>query len=206
MKLKDAICIRNEKDLETLGDLYAHFTNESEGIFPSDAIRDELVELAEDVTKLCNHLEMSYEDVMEINLTDGKLKKWVMKSEAIERMRVLGIADLTIHEFETNNTINASDRLSKANYLCTSSDKVVLQYLEEKHKVLPYYCIKSNANIGYVLSVFYVCSNEDEWPYDRADMNEGLQCVYVHNFTDPDLSEFGTIGFKKSNGTLIRTA
>ena len=41
---------------------------------------------------------------------------------------------------------------------------------------------------------------------DRQDLKEGITLSYVYNVDCPDYSEFGSIGFARRFGELIRTA
>ena len=69
-----------------------------------------------------------------------------------------------------------------------------------------YHLIKSYTNIGTMLTVFYVSEHMDEWELDRADMEDDTQLCYVKNLDDDWRSEFGSIGFRRINGGLMRIA
>lgn len=57
-----------------------------------------------------------------------------------------------------------------------------------------------------MFAVLYVTENEGEiTDEDKVSDNEFELVAYVHNATDPDLSEYGYIQVKSANGGLIRT-
>ncbi len=57
-----------------------------------------------------------------------------------------------------------------------------------------------------LLAYLYVSKHQEEWQYDRENLQEGIVFCYVDNITDNFCSEFGYIGFKSQIGGLVRTA
>ena len=77
---------------------------------------------------------------------------------------------------------------------------------EEEYNAVVYHVIHSHTNFGELLSLLYVSEHEEEWEYDREDLEEGIAVAYVENLTYWDCSEMGSIGIEPRNGGLARTA
>ncbi|MGN0634072.1 MAG: hypothetical protein ACI4JW_09425 [Oscillospiraceae bacterium] len=66
--------------------------------------------------------------------------------------------------------------------------------------------------IAFPDTVLYVSGNKAEWDYERDMMDcatekyDGIVPAFVYNRSDPELSEFGEIGYKCIKGRLFRTA
>lgn len=129
-------------------------------------------------------------------------------NEAISRMRKLGYFDLSIKEFVKYGRVMINEPPVGCHYY--ADDDVQLQMAIEKfereHRALVYAVIRSWTNIGDMDSLLYVSDYPEDWRYDRQDLDQGFTVAYVINWTYPDCSELGSIGFRKTGaGGLLRT-
>lgn len=129
-----------------------------------------------------------------------------MKQEAIERMKLLGIIDDAIKQFEEDDTVMRSENPLGALYELSDEEKKIAKRFERKYDALVYLAVSCNTEMGRMISFLYVPKKEEEWALDRADITENYAIAYTHNFDDPDCSEIGGIGIKPRNGGIVRTA
>ena len=127
------------------------------------------------------------------------------KAEALARMAMLGLHPNVIREFKDEEVLNLSEGIGALYWLDDEEKKMVEEFHEEHEESLVYHVIKSYTSIGLMYSLLYVSKYEEEWEWDREDLKEGSVLAYVVNRDMPDCSEFGSIGFRKNIGGLIRT-
>lgn len=127
------------------------------------------------------------------------------KIEALERMRTLKLYPNIIKEFEKENIVNMSENGGFL-YWLTDEQKEIVSDFEAEHDALVYHVIHDFTGFGELLTFFYVSDDDEEWEYDREDLNAGYACAYVKNLTDDMCSEFGSVCFKQQFGGLVRTA
>lgn len=125
-------------------------------------------------------------------MIDRELKK----REAIERMKKVGIFDGTIKDFKDDDLVSQSLPSLGACYWIEGEQLDRVRRFEEQHNALVYFVIHSYTEIGEMDSYLFVSDHEEEWEQDREDMEYGQLLAYVYNYDDPDLSEFGHIGFE----------
>ena len=126
------------------------------------------------------------------------------KTQAVERMKKLGIMEQPVKEFENEGKLNLSENGGLLYYLNEDEQKMVDDF-EKENNGLVYHVIKSRTTIGLMYALLYVSEYLEEWEMDMEDLGEGQALAYVVNMDMPDCSEFGTIGIKPSVGGLIRT-
>lgn len=126
------------------------------------------------------------------------------KTQAVERMKKLGIMEQPVKEFEDEGKLNLSENGGLLYYLNEDEQKMVDDF-EKENNGLVYHVIKSRTTIGLMYALLYVSEYLEEWKMDMEDLEEGQALAYVVNMDMPDCSEFGTIGIKPSVGGLIRT-
>lgn len=127
------------------------------------------------------------------------------KEEAISRMKMLGIFDHTIKEFKDKGIISVSEPPFGAFFWANEEEAQEIQKFEDEYNALVYVVVRSFTDLGVMDSYLYVSDHEEEWERDREDIKENTQFAYVINRSDPDCSEFGYIGLKRSIGAgLLR--
>ena len=135
-----------------------------------------------------------------------KITREEKKVEAIKRMKMLGIFGQTIRDFENHDLVSVTEPPVGAFYWLEDEEMERVHDFEEKHNALVYCVIRSFTNFGTMDSYLYVSDYKEEWKDDIRDIKENIQLVYVYNRDYPELSEFGSIGFKRTIAAgLMRT-
>lgn len=132
------------------------------------------------------------------------MNKELQKKEAIARMKMLEIYAATIKEFEKDNIINKSEHGGFLYWLDENEQKIVKEF-EEKYNALVYHVIHNYTEFGELYSLLYVSQHEEEWDYDKDDIENNVALAYVKNIDEDMFSEFGSIGIKRQYGGLVRT-
>ena len=127
------------------------------------------------------------------------------KQEAIERMKLLNLHGNVIKEFEKEGIVNLSENGGLL-YWLNSEQQTIVNEFEQKHNALVYHVIHTLTEFGEMYALLYVSEYEDEWSYDKDDIQCGYPLAYVKNVDDDFCSEFGSIGIKPQYGGLVRTA
>ena len=133
------------------------------------------------------------------------------KVEAIKRMSMLGIMGQVRKDFKCSNKIYYSERQSQIFnailYWVDNNEMYVnaIKEFEVKHNALVYHAQLTHTYMGEQLALCFVSCHEEEWDKDKDNLMHGEAFVYVKNFDDDDLSEFGYIGIKPSMGGILRT-
>ena len=125
-----------------------------------------------------------------------------IKQEVIKRMRYLEIIEDTIQQVAEHQLISYS--LRGGNYWLDERLKSVVKTFEMEYGHTPYYAILNHTEFGELLSIFFVSADEEMWSGEWLEMEHNTMFVYVHNLDVPEFSEFGTIGFARVGGGLIR--
>ena len=125
------------------------------------------------------------------------------KAEALARMKMLGIHKNAINEFDKERRLNYSEPTGALYWLTPEMQEIVNKF--EQKWCMVYHVIRSPTAYGEMFSLLYVGNELTEWGMDREDIKHNMAFVYVYNKSDPDLSEFGTIGIEPRFGGVIRT-
>lgn len=133
------------------------------------------------------------------------MEKTKQKQEAIERMKMLKLHGNVIREFDKEGIVNLSENGGFLFWL-DSDQQAIVDDFEKEHNALVYHVIRSFTEFGELYALLYVSKDEDEWEYDREDIQHGIALAYVKNIDDDFCSEFGSIGIKPQFGGLVRTA
>lgn len=129
------------------------------------------------------------------------------KTEAISRMKTLGIFPETIKQFEKGDYVSRSEPPFGAYYWVEGDELDALRKFEQAHNCLVYTVVRAYTSIGMMDSYLFVSDCKDDWDSDRDDLKEGYAFSYTVNYDAPDCSEFGTIGIKLAAAAgLVRTA
>lgn len=134
-----------------------------------------------------------------------KISKQAKKAEAVHRMEMMGIFSETIKQFEEEDKVSISESPFGAFYWVDDAEKKLIAQLEEKYDALVYMVIRAHTTMGRMDSFVFVSDHQDEWNMDREDIQNDILFAYVHNYSMPDCSELGYIGFRKTTaGGLVR--
>lgn len=127
------------------------------------------------------------------------------KGEALKRMKILGLQENVIKEFENENKLNKSELIGFLYWLNEEETKMIKEW-EQNTGNLAYHVRLDNTNFGQLYSIFYVSKNEEEWELDVNDLANNMSLVYVINRTNDLMSEYGSISFKKNIGGIVRAS
>nr|DAP06687.1 MAG TPA: hypothetical protein [Caudoviricetes sp.] len=128
------------------------------------------------------------------------------KTEAISRMKMLGLYPTIIREFGRDFTVNRSDPPFGALYWVEDKELEELRAWEIEHNALVYHVVRSYTTFGTLDAYLYVSDVKEEWDVVHDDLEDGNSLVYVVNHDMPDCSEFGYIGIKTTSAAgLVRT-
>ena len=125
-----------------------------------------------------------------------RIRREEKKTEAVSRMKALGIYSGTIQQFEKEDLISISEPPFGANYWIDDDQKKIVKDLEDKYDILVFFADRSYTEYGMMDSFLFVSDYKEEWEFDREDLKEGLVITYTENYDMPDFSEMGTIGVK----------
>lgn len=135
-----------------------------------------------------------------------------MRAEGVERMTLLNLHPQAVREFAKGEKVNFS--LSGILYWLDEKMTEEVKAFEKKYNCMVYHVIHSTTEIGELLTLLYVSSNDEDWEDDRADLKEAVEdykgikfynpYAYVINRSNPDFSEFGRVGIKPMFGGVIR--
>lgn len=118
------------------------------------------------------------------------------KTEAIKRMKKIGIFDQTIKQFEKEDLVSISEPPVGAFFWVEGEELEEMKQFEKKHNALVYCIIRSYTQFGIMDAYLYVSDYKEEWEQDNEMLEEKQALSYVINRTMPDCSEFGSIGFR----------
>ena len=126
-----------------------------------------------------------------------------MYYDATLRMSIIGLAPFVINDFDQNSIVYKSEG-AKILPLDEDEQKMVEEF-EEKTGFLVYHVMYDDVGMaGCHYAFFYVSNCEDEWKQEGQDLMNKTPIVYVKNISNPDKSEFGSIGFTVHDGALMR--
>lgn len=131
------------------------------------------------------------------------------KTEAIRRMKALGIFEYTIKDFEDNDRVSLSEPPAGAYYWADEETQEIIKKLEEKYDILIYTGTRSFIRIGedkFTLDTFlFVGDEKREWKEFDEELKDMRLFGFCANRTDDMLSEFGYADFELGEAAgLIR--
>ena len=118
-----------------------------------------------------------------------------MRAEAVSRMKLMGVWDVAVQEFETKARVFCSERPAGAFFDLDDEQQEILQTVQEKGGVV-YIVLRAYTTMGKMDSFLYVSQHKEEWAMDREDIQDGLAFSWTHNYDDPWCSEFGSIAWQ----------
>ena len=133
------------------------------------------------------------------------VSKEIKKSEAITRMKRLGLHSPCIKAFEKHDEVWLTEPFGGL-YEFSSNTELAAQIkaFEQEYNGIVYHVIHTPTEFGDLYNFLYVSNYEEEWEMDREDIAAGYVFVYVLNTSIPEFSEFGTITVQERFGGLVR--
>lgn len=124
------------------------------------------------------------------------------KVEAIRRLKVLGIFDESIRQFEQGK-LSRSEPPMGGLYWIEGDELEQVKEFEHKNNALVYLVVRAYTDFGTLDSFLYVEDEQDEWNYFDEDVQDGIVFTYTVNHETPEFSEFGSIGFIRTPAASI---
>ena len=126
------------------------------------------------------------------------------KTEALGRMKMLGIFTPTIQQFNELGKISVSEPPFGAFYWIEGEDLGRVRKFEREYDALVYTVIRSFTDVGVMDSFLFVSDYLEEWKDDRELLKEGEALAYVYNHDMSDCSEIGHIGIERTVAAGLR--
>lgn len=117
------------------------------------------------------------------------------KTEAIKRMKALGIYKPVIRQFEKEDLINQSEPPLGACYWLEDDQLERVRKFEADNNALVYHVIHCWTEFGELENYLFVSNYPEEWEMDIEDINNGQALSYVYN-VDGGFADMGSIGIK----------
>lgn len=128
--------------------------------------------------------------------------KELMQQEAVARLNILNLAPFCISAFEEGE-IYKSENVELVSL--DEDEKTLIKEFEEKTGFLVYHVMYNDMGMaGHQYAFFYVSNCADEWEDEKEDLKNKTPIVYAKNISNPDNSDFGSIGYKVQRGALMR--
>lgn len=133
------------------------------------------------------------------------VSKEIKRTEAIKRMKALGLFGPCIKAFEKRDEVQLSEPTGGL-YEFHDDDWLndVVKRVESEFNCLVYHVIHSYTNVGQMYNLLVVSDYEEEWVMDNADIPDGIVFCWVENADIPDFSEFDSISVEVKFGGLVR--
>lgn len=129
-------------------------------------------------------------------------------AEAVKRMKMLGLYEQVIDDFEKTGRVYYSERTSLGGilyWLDNNPDwEERVKRFEEEHNAVVYHAVHNYTEFGELLALLYISDEEEEWEYEQMDIQDGYVFSYCINFNAPECSEFGSIVVRQMAGGLVR--
>lgn len=128
------------------------------------------------------------------------------KQRALELMAKIGFDSKIIDKFEETEQYMMSTSKLTLTYV-PDELKERIDAMCEKYNMYPYHIIHADTNFGNLYSIIYVSDCKEEWYMDLQLISVGRLYSYTLNYEDDIMSDFGSIGYRKFNDTiLVRTS
>lgn len=148
-------------------------------------------------------------------MTEEKRAAFVKEEEC--RLNILGISDIVPHyipyaclfidtEFRSIPFYGSGLHIS-LNYAAEGYNPFnnTVESIEASYGCRVYAAIyNSFEELGDMLTLLTISSDESEWEQEREDLMEMQPIAYVHNFTYPEFSEWGSVLLRMNGNVLER--
>ena len=136
----------------------------------------------------------------------AKATRKEMVNEAVKRMKKMDIIDDAIRQFKAGD-VNVSWGWLGALFWADDELKAKIQEVEKQFNSVVYLVLHNNTEMGEMFAMLMVTSYKDEWELDHEDLEHNIAFAYVWNKTYDEMSEAGSVGFKKvPSGSVIRVS
>lgn len=116
------------------------------------------------------------------------------KAEAAKRMRLLGVEEEHIQDFERDGKIyfSAADKTLPE---LSTEDMEIIEEFENDYQALVYMVIRKDTEYGMKDALLYVSNDENDWPLEEDELKMSYAFTHVINHRCPEVLEFHRIDF-----------
>ena len=142
------------------------------------------------------------------------VKKSDMKQEAIERMKLLGLDEQIISDFQKKTSIiylseNENYGELSSIYKITKGSDIIFEDIKKIEKEtgwLVYHVIRAGNWLDSLIVLLCVTPNPEEWDMikDWLKRTKRIMDCYVYPQNDPNFYEVGEVEIKTQNGGLVK--
>lgn len=133
-----------------------------------------------------------------------KVKKKLIKKEAIQRMKILGLHQNVLDDFINENKLNKSETSLGSLHWLDKKEIEMVKDFETKHNAVVYHIIHTFSNLGETYELLFITQEKEEWEAEKVDLKNGFALAYVIVVGYSPDSEMGYIGIENKNGGLVR--
>ena len=133
----------------------------------------------------------------------------IINEEALNRLNYLQLMPEVSTAFKDGQLMQSEH--GGLLYYVSPELKETIKKIEKEKNIKVYHVVKGayefpDGTKFDMSSLLCVSDYPEEWQMDHSDMKNGIVFSYTLNETDPQLSEFGSIGVEPINGGLIRNS
>lgn len=127
------------------------------------------------------------------------------KTEAIKRMKALGLFGPCVKAFEKRDEVQLSESTGGLYEFHDNAQlNEIIKRVEQQFNCLIYHVVHSYTNFGELYSCMMVSDYEEEWEMEMEDINDNIVFCWVENINIPEYSEMGSIAVQNRFGGLVR--
>ena len=128
------------------------------------------------------------------------------KAEAVERLRLMGVQEEYIRDFEQNEQVHifVEDGITPKDL--SPHDIDAIHYLQDKAGTMVYLVVRTAfGDLGVVDTLFIVHQFEDRWSKDKEGMKKGNAMSLTMSYRHGGFTEFGLTVFRRlPDGKIVR--
>lgn len=127
------------------------------------------------------------------------------KAEAVERLRLMGVQEEYIRDFEQNDQVHIFvDGITLKDL--SPHDIHAIHYLQDKARAKVYLIVRTTfGDLGVVDTLFIVHKFEDRWSEDKECVKKGNAMSLTMGYRHGGFTEFGLTVFRRlPDGRIVR--
>lgn len=128
------------------------------------------------------------------------------KAEAAARLRLMGLREDIIRDFEQNGTIHVSVEKGIEHTCLTDDEKAMIDRFQKELGITVYLAVRSTfPNLGVMDTLFLVHPFKRRWPADIDHLQDGYEQAVTISYQGSALLEYGLTAFRRMpDGEIIR--
>ena len=137
---------------------------------------------------------------------ENKATRETQKQEALARMKLLGLPERLIEDYEKHGKIYLFAYNTGYPKELSPEQLAEVREFERINKALVYAVIRQESLVGIMESLIIVSAYPEDWEEEKADIDNrsGYLFTYTINRTYPSCSEYGSITYRRTKDGLVR--